>query len=331
MNNPGLAKSAILLLSLGEEEAAEVMKHLNPKEVQKIGQAMTKLKNVSRDSMEEVLESFHEQAAHHSSIALESDVYVRAVLTRALGDDKAGFLLDRIIQGEDSDGIESLKWMDAAAVAELIKDEHPQIVASVLVYLERDHAADVVGHLPDALRNDVMLRIATLDGIQPTAMRELNDVLGKLLSGSENVKKSPLGGVRTAAEILNFMGSTTEGGILGALREYDADLAENIVDQMFVFENILELDNQAVQGMLREVQSESLILALKGSSEELKEKIFANMSQRAGELIKDDLEAKGPVRVSDVETAQKDILKTLRRMADEGRIVLGTGNQDAFI
>src|SRR5512140_1587948 len=204
MDNVGLDNSAILLLSLGEAEAAEVFKHLNPKEVQKIGATMAKLKGISRDKIGQVLTTFHDQAQQHSSIGVDSDGYIRSVLTQALGDDRAGFLLDRILQGEESDGIESLKWMDAAAVAELIRNEHPQIIASVLVYLERGHAADIAAQLPEHVRNDVVLRIATLDGIQPTAMRELNDVLSKLLTGSENVKKAPLGGARTAAEILNF-------------------------------------------------------------------------------------------------------------------------------
>jgi len=331
MNNSGLNKSAILLLSLGEQEAAEVLKHLNPKEVQKLGQTMSKLKGVSRDKMDEVLSSFHDHAAQHSSIGVDSGGYIKNVLNQALGEDKAGFLLDRIMAGEDADGIESLRWMDASIVAELIKNEHPQIVASVLVYLERDHAADVAAQLPDKTRSDVMLRIATLDGIQPTAMRELNDVLSKLLTGSENVKKAPLGGPRTAAEILNFMASAVETTTMEAVREHDPELAERIEDQMFVFENLLELDDRAIQALLREVQSDSLIIALKGATQELRDKIFANMSQRAAELLRDDLEAKGPVRVSEVEAEQKQILKIVRRMADEGQIVIGTASEDAFV
>lgn len=331
MNDAGLAKSAILLLSLGEAEAAQVFRHLNPKEAQKIGQTMAKLKGITRDKMDEVLTSFHHQADQHSSIGMNSDDYIRSVLTQALGDDKAGFLLDRILETKDADGIEGLKWMDAATVGELIKNEHPQIIASVLVYLERDQAAEVAAVLPDRVRNDVLLRIATLDGIQPTAMRELNDVLAKLLAGSESVRKAPLGGVRTAAEILNFMGSALETSVMEAVREYDAELADKIIDQMFVFENLLDVDDRGVQALLREVQSESLIIALKGATQELRDKVFTNMSQRAGELLKDDLEAKGPVRVSEVEAEQKAILKIVRRMADEGVIVLGTSSEDAFV
>jgi len=330
MNDAGLVNSAILLLSLGEEEAAEVFRYLNPKEVEKIGQAMAKLKGVTKERIESVLSGFHSQADKHTAIGMNSDAYLRNVLTRALGDDRAGLLIDRILQS-DAAGIDSLRWMDAQSVAELIKNEHPQIIASIIVHLERDHASSVLAEFSERLRNDVLLRIATLDGIQPAAMRELNDVLSKLLSGTDSVRKKPLGGVRTAAEILNFLGSTLESSVLEAVREYDTDLADKILDEMFVFENLLEVDDRGVQALLREVQSESLIVALKGASQELREKVFKNMSQRAGEMLRDDLEAKGPVRVSEVEAEQKEILKIVRRMADEGQLVLGGKSDDAYI
>jgi flagellar motor switch protein FliG len=331
MSDAGLTNSAILLLSLGEAEAAEVFKFLAPKEVQKIGQTMTRLKAVTRDKIDEVLGRFHEQAEQETSIGGDTDGYVRNVLTKALGDDKASFLLDRILQGGDASGIESLKWMDPASVAELIKNEHPQIIASILVHLESDHAADIIRHLLDRVRNDVMLRIATLDGIQPNALRELNDVLSKMLAGTDNIKKSALGGVHAAADILNYLGTSAEAEILEAVREHDADLAQKIEDEMFVFENVLDIDDRGIQSLLREIQSETLIIALKGASEELSAKIFKNMSQRAAEMLRDDLEAKGPVRVSEVEAQQKEILKTVRRMADEGTIVLGGKGDDQFV
>jgi flagellar motor switch protein FliG len=331
MNEAGIENSAILLMSLGEEEAAEVLKFLGPKDVQRIGHAMSKLKAVTKDRIEAVLGHFNEQAEQQSSIGGDTDGYVRNVLTKALGDDKAGFLLDRILQGGDSAGIESLKWMDAASVAELIKNEHPQIVASILVHLERDQASEILSVFADRLRNDVILRIATLDGIQPAALRELNDVLAKVLAGADNVKKAALGGVRTAAEILNFMGTAHETVVIDAVKEYDSELAQKILDEMFVFENLLDVDDRGIQSLLREVQSESLIVALKGASEELREKVFKNMSQRAAEMLRDDLEAKGPVRVSEVESEQKEILKIVRRMADEGTIVLGGKGEEQFI
>jgi flagellar motor switch protein FliG len=253
------------------------------------------------------------------------------VLTRALGDDTAAYLIERILTGSDASGIESLKWLDAASVAELIRNEHPQIVASILVHLERDHASAILGQLPERVRNEAVLRIATLDSIQPNALRELNDVLGKLLSGGDHVRKKPLGGIRTAAEILNFMGATLENAVLDAVKQQDGDLAQRIIDQMFVFENLLDVDDRGIQALLREVQSESLIVALRGAPEALREKIFKNMSQRAAEMLRDDLEAKGPVRVAEVEAAQKDILTIVRRMAEEGTIALGGKAEDAYV
>jgi len=331
MDDLGLSKSAILLLTLGEEEAAEVFKFLTPKEAQKLGGAMAKLRNVTHNRIEKVLEEFHADAAAQTSLGVDSNEYVRSVLTKALGQEKAAFLLDRIIQGGDTSGIEGLKWMEASTVAELIKNEHPQIIASILVHLERDQAAQILGLLSDRLRHDVLLRVATLDGIQPTALKELNDVLAKYLAGTDNLKKAALGGVRTAAEILNFVGSAQETAMIEAVKEHDADLAQKIVEEMFVFENLLDVDDRGIQLLLREVQSESLIVALKGVSEALREKIFKNMSTRAAEMLKEDLEAKGPVRVSEVESEQKEILKIVRRLMEEGQIARAGGGEEAFI
>ncbi|GIK86591.1 MAG: flagellar motor switch protein G [Betaproteobacteria bacterium] len=331
MDDAGLQNSAILLLSVGEEEAAQVMRHLSPKEVQRIGTAMSQLAGVTRDRIEDVLLRFEVESERHTSLGMDTDGYLRAVLTRALGDDRAAFLLDRILQGGESSGIESLKWMDAASVAELLGSEHPQIIASVLVHLERDQASEVLAELQERTRNDVLLRIATLDSIQPTALRELNDVLEKLLSGGAPVRKRPLGGVRTAAEIMNFMNASVETAVLDAVREHDADLAQQIMDEMFVFENLLDLDDRSIQALLREVQSESLIVALRGAPESLRDKIFRNMSQRAAEMLRDDLEAKGPVRVSEVEAEQKEILKIVRRMAEEGTVAIGGKADNAYV
>lgn len=331
MNTEGVTNSAILLLSLGEERAAEVFKHLSPKEVQTLGPAMARLGNISREQIDSVIETFASEAENHSPLGMNSDDYVRNVLVRALGEDKAGFLIDRIMQSRDTSGIEGLKWMDSQTVAELIRGEHPQIIATILVHLERDQAADVLKHLGDPLRHDVVLRIATLDGIQPAALRELNDVLANLLSGSDNLKKSVLGGVRTAAEILNFVGSSIETATIESIKEQDAELAQKILDEMFVFENLMGLDDRAIQLVLREVQSESLIIALKGTSEPLREKVFKNMSARAAEMLREDLDSKGPVRVSEVEAEQKEILKIVRRLAEEGQVTMGGGGDDSFV
>jgi flagellar motor switch protein FliG len=331
MSDAGVDDSAILLMSLGQEEAAEVFKFLSPKEAQKLGAAMAKLKNVSRDKVEDVLVRFHDEADEQAPIGLDSDEYIRGVLTKALGEDKARFLLDRILTNSDTSGIESLKWMDAKSVAELIKNEHPQIIASILVHLERDQAAAVLNEMVERNRNDVVMRIATLDGIHPSALRDLNDVIAKALSGSDQIKKAAMGGVRTAAEILNFVGSSSEGSIIEAVRTVDENIAQGILDEMFVFDNLMDVDDRGIQALLKEVQSESLVLALKGANPELRDKIFRNMSTRAAEMLMEDLEARGPVRVSDVETEQKEILKIARRLADEGQIVLGGKGDDSFI
>lgn len=330
MSEDGVQKSAILLMALGEEEAAEVFKHLSPKEVQKLGHAMAALDSVNRVQVERVMHDFMFQAGEKAGLA-DSDEYIRSVLTKALGSDKAANLIERILHGGDTSGIEGLKWMDAASVAELIKNEHPQIIATILVHLERDQASEILNLFTERLRNDVVLRIATLDGIQPSALKELNDVLTKLLSGASNLKKSVMGGVRTAAEILNYVGTANETAIIASVRDYDPELAQKIQDEMFVFENLLDIDDRSIQLLLREVQSESLIIALKGTSEELREKIFKNMSQRAAEMLRDDLEAKGPVRVSEVEAEQKEILKVVRKLADEGQIVIGGAGEESFV
>lgn len=331
MSEAGVVKSAILLMSLGEEEAAEVFKFLGPKEVQRLGAAMAAIKNVKRDQIENVLHDFRKEAEEKTTVGMANDEYIRSVLTKALGTERAANLIDRILQGGDTAGIESLKWMDAGAVAELIKNEHPQIIATILVHLDRDQASEVLGCFVERLRNDVILRIATLDGIQPTALRELNDVLTKLLAGNTNIKKSAMGGVRAAAEILNFMGTASETSVINSIRDYDPELAQGIQDEMFVFDNLMDIDDRSIQLLLREVQSESLILALKGATPELREKIFKNMSTRAAEMLRDDLEAKGPVRLSEVEAEQKEILKVVRRLADEGQIVLGGGGDEQFV
>ncbi|MDR5172596.1 flagellar motor switch protein FliG [Methylobacillus sp. Pita2] len=331
MSENGVVKSAVLMLALGEDEAAEVMKYLGPREVQKLGTAMASMKSIGHDQVESVLASFMDEAEKNTEIGLDSDEYIRSVLTKALGNDKASGLLNRILQTRDSSGIESLKWMDAQTVAEFIKNEHPQIIATILVHLEPDQAAEILGYFTERLRQDAMLRIATLDGIKPTALRELNDVLTKLLSGNESIKKQQIGGVKAAAEIMNYMNSENETHLMDGFKSYDSEMAQRIMDEMFVFDNIMDIDDKGIQIMLREVQSETLIVALKGTTDELRDKIFRNMSSRAAEMMKEDLESKGPVRLSEVETQQKQILQIVRRLADEGQIVLGGKGEDAYV
>ena len=309
-------RAAVLLMSIGEDSASEVLKHMGPKEVQRIGVAMTTLQDVSKEVVNSVIEEFLDTINSQTSVGLGAEEYVRNVLTSALGEDKAASVIDRILLGGNSKGLESLKWMEPRAVAALIQNEHPQIIAIILSYLDSDHAANVLAEFPEKVQADILLRIATLEGVQPAAMKELNDTLEKQLKG---------GGIKIAAEILNFVESSAEAGIMEKIKESDEGLGQEIQDLMFVFDNLSDVDDRGIQTILREVSTDTLLLALKATDDELKEKIFGNMSKRAAEMLRDDLEAKGPVRLSEVETAQKEILTITRRLADEGQIMLGGG------
>ncbi len=331
MDEQGLNDAAILLMSLGEEEAAEVFKHLSPKEVQKLGETIARMRSVSKDKVDGVINRFSNDAAAQSLLVSDTSNYVRAVLKRALGDDKAALLIDRILQGGDVSGIESLKWMDPLSVAELLRNEHPQIVAAILVHLDPEQSAAVLMQLSDRQRGEVLLRVATLEGIQPTALKDLNEVLFKVLAGGDKIRKSSLGGVKAAAEIINLLGSNMDAVVLESIRGYDPDLAQKIMDKMFVFDDVNKLDDRAIQTVLREVASETLVVALKGAQPELREKFLSNMSSRAAEAMREDLESRGPMRLSEVEAQQKEILKTVRRLSDEGQIVIGGGGDDAFV
>ncbi|MCL2655956.1 MAG: flagellar motor switch protein FliG [Betaproteobacteria bacterium] len=327
----GITKSALLLLALGPNEAAEILKHMNPREVQKLGMAMAKMQPQGREAIEALIHEVAIYAVKSAPVQADDDM-IREMMTKALGDERANTLLARVLQDSDTAGIESLKWMDAATAADLIKNEHPQIIATILVHLEFDQAGEILKHFTERLRNDVLLRIATLDGVQPAALRELNEALTRVLSGSgHQIKKTSIGGVRHAAEILNFVGSTAETAILDNVREYDPDLAQRILDEMFVFENLMDIDDRGIQTILREVQSDQLIIALKGANPEMREKVFKNMSQRAAEMLREDLDSKGPVRLSEVEASQKEILKVVRRLAEEGQLVLSGKGGDDFV
>ena len=331
MDEEGLNDAAILLISLGEEAAGEVFKHLSPKEVQKLGETIARMRAISRDKVDAIVSRFSDDAAAQSLLVSDTGNYVRSVLKRALGDDKATLLIDRILQGGDVSGIESLKWMDPLSVAELLRNEHPQIVAAILVHLDAEQASAILMQLTDRQRSEIMLRVATLEGIQPTALKDLNEVLYKVLAGGDKIRKSSLGGVKTAAEIINLLGSGMDASVLESIRSYDPDLAQKIMDQMFVFEDIGKLDDRSIQMVLREVASETLIVALKAASNEMRDKILANMSSRAAEALREDLEARGPMRLSEVEAQQREIIKTVRRLAEEGQVVLGGGADDALV
>lgn len=324
-----LTRCAILMMSIGEDAAGEVFKFLSAREVQQIGTAMANLKQITRADVDTVLEEFRNEADQFLAVTLGSDDYIRSVLTKALGTDRAAGLIEDILEpGEGSgSGIDALNWLEPANVAELIADEHPQIIATILVHLERDRASAVLALLNERLRNDVMMRIATFGGVQPSALHELTDVLNDVLSG-QGAKRSKMGGVRTAAEILNFMNTAEEEAVVHSLREIDADLAQRIVDEMFVFDNLADVESTAIQLILKEIDTASLTIALKGASDELREKFFKNMSNRAAEILRDDLDAQGPVRMSRVEQEQKAILQVARKLAESGQIALTMGNDE---
>ena len=330
-DDKGVEDAAILLMSLGENEAAEVFKHLAPKEVQKLGETIARLKAVPRERVDNILDRFSELAGEHSTLVGDTDEYVKAVLRRALGDEKANILIDRILQGGDISGIESLKWMDAISVAELLRNEHPQIVAAILVHLDYDQASSVLKVFTERQRNEVLVRIATLDGIQPNALKDLNEVMSKVLAGGDKLRKTSLGGVKTAAEMINMLGSSVETAVIDYIRQTDNELAQKIMDNMFTFDDLEKIDDKGIQTVLKEVQSESLIIALKGATPEMREKVFRNMASRAAETLREDLESRGPVRVSEVEAEQKELLKIVRRLADEGQIMLSSGSDDDFL
>lgn len=327
-NLSNLERAAILLMSLGETDAAQVLKHMGPKEVQKIGLAMSQLQNVSRVEVEEVLGDFLEDVGEQTGLGVGADSYIRRMLSEALGEDKANGLIDRILLGGNTTGLDTLKWMEPRAVADIIRFEHPQIQAIVLSYLDSDQGAEIIRFFDPKVRLDVMLRVAALESVQPQALQELNDILEKQFSGSGGTQTTSMGGVKVVANIMNNLDSNVEGELMDAIKEVDETLGEEIEDLMFVFDNLGDLDDKDLQILLREVKPETLTLALKGAEARVQEKIFKNMSKRAAELLRDDLEAQGPVRVSEVESSQKEVLGVARRLAEDGTINLASGGDE---
>ncbi|MEQ8289368.1 MAG: flagellar motor switch protein FliG [Gammaproteobacteria bacterium] len=324
-------KAAVLLMTIGEDKAAEVLRHMGPKEVQRIGVAMTTVRDLSKDTVNNVIGEFMSTVNQQTNLGVGVDDYVRNVLHNALGEEKAASVIDRILIGGNSQGLEALKWMNPKSVAELIQNEHPQIIAIILSYLESDMSAEILTVFPEKVRADLLLRIATLESVQPAAMRELNETLEKQLKGGNSVQSSSIGGPKAAADILNFIESSNEAAIMEKIKEVDEDLGQEIQDLMFVFDNLITVDDRSMQVILREVATDNLLLALKVANDELKEKIFNNMSKRAAEMLQEDLEAKGPVKLSEVEAAQKEILTIARRLADEGQISLGGSAEEEMV
>lgn len=324
-------KASLLLLAMGQEQAASVLKNLGPKEVQIIGATMASLTNISGESMDSVLEEFILTIKMQTGVGVDSDDYIRNMLTSALGEEKAGGLIDRILLGKNSKGIEQLKWMDARAVADLIRLEHPQIITIILSLLDADQSAEVLSLLPENQRSDILMRIATLEGVQPAALKELDSIMEKQLTGSDNVQASAIGGIDAAANILNFLEGSISETVMTEVGEIDTELGDKIQEKMFVFADLIEVDDRGIQVILREVSTDQLLLALRGVDDALKEKVFSNMSSRAAEMLRDDLEAAPPTKLSDVEQAQKDILTVARKLADSGEIMLGGGGGDELV
>lgn len=324
MNGPEMA--GVLLMTLGQEVAAEILRFLHPKEVQLVGSTMATMKDVSRPMVENVIDNFFDVLEEQTALGIGNDSYIRGMLEKALGD-KAGGVIDRILLGSGSNGLETLKWMDPRAIAEVIRLEHPQIIAIVLSYLEPENAAAVLEHLPENTRAGILMRIATLDGVQPAAIKELDTIMEKYFIDNENVKSSMVGGERSAANILNFLDSAVGNQLMEAVRGENEDLADRIEDKMFVFENLRDVDDRGIQTMMREVSTDLLALALKGVDEELRQKFLKNMSSRAADMLVEDMEAKGPVKLSEVEAAQKEILATARKLEESGEIMLGGGGE----
>ena len=324
----GVQRAAVLLMAIGSDKAADVLKHMSPKEVQSVGSAMATLQNIHRDGVARVMDEFIEKVGNQTAMGVGSDDYIRQMMVNALGEDKAKSMIDRILVGKNAKGLETLKWMDARSVAELIRLEHPQIIAIVLSYLDSDQAANVVSLLPERARPDIMMRVAALDGVPPSALNELNVIMEKQFSGTSNVAQSTMGGFKTAANIINFMDSSVGSAIMTAIQEHDNEMSDSIQELMFVFDNLIDVDDRGIQALLREVSSDNLTLALKAADEKIKDKILKNMSKRAAEMLKEDMESRGPVKLSDVEGAQKEILAVARRLADAGEIVLGGGGEE---
>ncbi len=327
----GTQRAAILLMSLGEQDAANLLKQLDAHEVQKLGIAMAELKEVSREQMTTVLDKFIGVADSKSNIAGGSQDFVRRVLTQAVGKQKTDMLLDRVMTGQSGQGIESLKWMESKAVAQIISGEHPQIGAIVLSHLEPEQSATILPLLPDELRTDVLMRIATLNEVPQSALTELDQLVEKQASATPSAPLRRIGGARTVANFLNAMERDKSGEELGKIEKTDGEMHQQIKDLLFIFDNLLDVDDRGIQALLREVGSDTLAVALRGAEPEVQEKILKNMSKRAAEILKDDMEARGPVKLADVEAAQKEIIVIAQRMAEEGTISLGGKGAGEFV
>ena len=326
----GAQRAAVLMLLLGEQQAAEIIRFLNPKEVQSLGGAMVSVADLSQEAVNVVLDEFVATLKKQTSLGLGTGDYVEKVLKRALGDDKASSVLSRIMPGQGSKGLEILKWMDARSIAEMIRGEHPQVVAIILSVLEHTVAADVLNFLPVEARPEIIQRIASLDTVQPSAMEELEQIMMKQFATNSSSKSSSFGGIKAAAQIMNSVKVELESAIMSGLSVIDADLMQKIQDNMFTFENLVGVDNRGIQAIMRTAEPDMLMVALKGAPDYVKDKFLDNMSARARVMFVDDMESKGPLRITEVEEAQKNVMRLARKLSDAGELVLAGGG-DGFV
>ena len=322
----GTKRAAVLMLLLGEQQAAEIIRFLNPKEVQALGGAMVSVADLSQEAVNSVLDEFVTTIKKQTSLGLGTTDYVEKVLKRALGDDKAASVLGRIMPGQSSKGLDILSWMDARSIAEMIRGEHPQVSAIILSVLENSVAADVLAYLPPESRAEIIQRVASLEVVQPSAMEELEAIMKKQFSNNSSAQSSSFGGVKAAAKIMNFTKTALEASVMTSLAEIDPDLMQKIQDNMFTFDNLVSVDNRGIQVLMRNVEPDLLMIAMKGAGDPVKDKFFGNMSERARGMFRDDMEAKGPLRIADVEEAQKTIMRIARKLSDAGDLVLGGGD-----
>ncbi|MGN1393137.1 MAG: flagellar motor switch protein FliG [Succinivibrionaceae bacterium] len=328
----GMEKATLLMLSLEAESAANIFKHLEPKQIQRLGMSMASMNDFSNDKVTAVQRLFIEDIQKFSNIGVDSEQLVREALKNALGEDKAGNLIEQIIMGSGAKGLDSLKWMDARQVASIIQNEHPQIQTIVLSYLDPEQSAEILSQFPEPVRLDLIMRIANLEEVQPAALQELNDIMERQFTGSASAQAAKMGGEKAAASIMNFLDTNIESQLMAAIRDVDEEMSQKIQDLMFVFENLIDVDDRAIQTIIRNIPDETqLLMAMKGADDALKDKIFKNMPKKKAEALRNDLSIMPPTRLSDVEAAQKEILAVARKLADTGEIVLGLGGGDNLV
>lgn len=327
----GIERAAILLLSMGEKNASEVLKHLEPRQVQKVGMAMSTMSSVSKTKMQSVLIDFISAIEDQTSLTVDTEQYLRTVLIEALGEEKANPFIDRILVSDKDSGLNRLKWLDGRLIADVIRNEHPQIIATILIHLDSEQSAEVVSYFSAEKRAEVLLRMCNIDTVKPEAITELGKVIEQQLSGQTVNKSASVGGIKSVADVINYLDGSMEEEVLSKIKDWDEELSTKIRDKMFVFENIVDMDDRSIQTLLRDVTSEQLKLALKGTTETTRDKVLSNMSKRAADLLRDDMEVQGPVKVSDVEKAQRDILAVARNLAEDGKIALGSKGGEEMI